>query len=101
MDIKSIYYTSNSFDSKFPTNSRSSFKNQIDEHEFHYIKNKNIQIGLKELTIENRYNTFETKYGSPHMIIVQNIHGQKLNPKYEKIYPPKITPTNIIKNLFL
>ena len=94
MDIKSIYYTSNSFDSKFPTNSRSSFKNQIDEHEFHYIKNKNIQIGLKELTIENRYNTFETKYGSPHMIIVQNIHGQKLNPKYEKILqgpdPPEI-----------
>ena len=66
-------------------NTRSSFRNQIDEHEFHYIRNKNIQIGLKELTFENRYNTFETRYGSPHMIIVQNIHGKKLNPKYGKI----------------
>lgn len=100
MDIKSIYYTSNSFDSKFPLNNRSSFKNQIDEHEFHYIRNKNIQIGLKELTFENRYNTFETKYGSPHMIIVQNIYGQELNPKYEKILQGPELPDIDIKSGF-
>ena len=79
-------------------NNRSSFRNQIDEHEFHYINNKNIQIGLKELTFENRYNTFETKYGSPHMIIVQNIHGQKLEPKYGQILQGPDLPEIDIKS---
>ena len=58
-------------------NTRTSFVNQIDEHEFHYIDNKSIQVGLKGLTFENRYSTFTPKYGSPNMIIVQDNFGQK------------------------
>ena len=41
---KNIYYTSNAFQSKYPGNSRSSFVNQIDEEEFHYLKKQNIEL---------------------------------------------------------
>ena len=71
MDVRSIYYTSSSFDSKYPQNTRSLFENQIDEQEFHYINKKNVNIGLKHITFENTYNTFKTNYGCPNMIIVQ------------------------------
>ena len=50
---KNIYYTSNSFQTDYPENSRSSFINRIDEHEFHYINKQSIKIGLKEITFEN------------------------------------------------
>ena len=64
-NAKNIYYTSNSFQSKYPTNCRSSFSSQIDEQEFHYIDKRNVKIGLKQITFENTYTTFKTKYGSP------------------------------------
>ena len=56
---KNIYYTSNSFQTDYPENCRSSFINRIDEHEFHYINNQNIKIGLKEITFENQSSLIE------------------------------------------
>ena len=89
---KNIYYTSNSFQTDYPENSRSSFINRIDEHEFHYINKQNIKIGLKEITFENTYNTFKTKYGNPNMIIVQDNYGEKVNPLFEKVHPGPESP---------
>ena len=100
MDVKSIYYTSNSSSSKYPMNTRTSFVNQIDEHEFHYIDNKSIQVGLKGLTFENRYSTFTPKYGSPNMIIVQDNYGEKANTHhYEVRYGPDLPEINIQSGL--
>ena len=82
---KNIYYTSNAFQTKYPTNSRSSFMNQIDNQEFHYIDKNNIKIGLRQVTFDNNYNTFKTEYGNPNMIIVQDNYGQKISPLYEII----------------
>ena len=96
MDVKSIYYTSNSSSSKYPMNTRTSFINQIDEHEFHYIDNKSIQVGLKGITFENKYNTFTPKYGKPDMIIVQDNFGQKANTQhYEARYGPDLPEIDI------
>ena len=98
--MKSIYYTSNSSSSKYPMNTRTSFVNQIDEHEFHYIDNKSIHVGLKGITFENRYNTFTPKYGSPNMIIVQDNFGQKANTQhYETRYGPDLPEINIRSGL--
>ena len=95
---KNIYYTSNSFQSKYPGNSRSSFVNQIDEQEFQYIDKQNVKIGLKEITFENSYNTFKTKYGNPNMIIVQDNYGQKVTPLYEKVHQGPESPEIDIKS---
>ena len=95
---KNIYYTSNAFQSKYPGNSRSSFVNHIDEEEFHYINKQNIEIGLKEITFENTYNTFKTKYGHPNMIIVQDNYGQKVTPLYEKVHQGPESPEIDIKS---
>ena len=82
-NAKNIYYTSNSFQSKYPSNSRSSFSSQIDEQEFHYIDKRNVKIGLKQITFENTYTTFKTKYGIPNMIIVQDNHEDIIKPIYD------------------
>ena len=95
---KNIYYTSNSFQTDYPENSRSSFINRVDEHEFHYINKQNIKIGLKEITFENTYNTFKTKYGSPNMIVVQDNYGQKATPLYEKVHQGPESPEIDIKS---
>ena len=95
---KNIYYTSNAFQTKYPTNSRSSFMNQIDNQEFHYIDKNNVEIGFKEITFENSYNTFKTKYGNPNMIIVQDNYGQKVTPLYEKIHMGPESPPIDIKS---
>ena len=95
---KNIYYTSNAFQSKYPGNSRSSFVNHIDEEEFHFINKQNIEIGLKEITFENTYNTFKTKYGHPNMIIVQDNYGQKATPLYEKVHQGPESPEIDIKS---
>ena len=95
---KNIYYTSNSFQSKYPGNNRSSFVNQIDEQEFHYIDKQNVKIGLKEITFENSYNTFKTKYGNPNMIIVQDNYGQKATPLYDKVHQGPESPEIDIKS---
>ena len=98
--MKSIYYTSNSSSSKYPMNTRTSFVNQIDEQEFHYIDNKSTQVGLKGITFDNRYNTFTPKYGTPNMIIVQDNFGQKANTKhYETRYGPDLPEINIRSGL--
>ena len=97
-NYKNIYYTSNSFQSKYPGNSRSSFVNQIDEQEFHYIDKQNVKIGLKEITFENSYNTFKTKYGNPNMIIIQDNYGQKVIPLYEKVHKGPESPEIDIKS---
>ena len=95
---KNIYYTSNAFQTKYPTNSRSSFMNQIDNQEFHYIDKNNVKIGLKEITFQNCYNTFKTKYGNPNMIIIQDNYGQKVTPLYDKIHQGPESPTVDIRS---
>ena len=97
-NCKNIYYTSNSFQSKYPGNSRSSFVNKIDEQEFHYVDRQNIKVGLKGITFENTYNTFKTKYGNPNMIIVQDNYGQKVTPLYDKIHRGPSSPEINIKS---
>ena len=97
---KNIYYTSNSMQTKYPDNTRSSFVNQIDEQEFHYINKQNVRVGLKEITFENRYNTFITEYGTPSMIIVQDNYTLPPNPHYERIHPGPDTPDIDIKSGF-
>ena len=72
--------------------------NQIDNQEFHYIDKNNVEIGLKEITFENSYNTFKTKYGNPNMIIVQDNYGQKVTPLYEKIHMGPESPPIDIKS---
>ena len=85
---------------KYPDNTRSSFVNQIDEQEFHYINKQNVRVGLKEITFENRYNTFITEYGTPSMIIVQDNYTLEPNPHYERIHPGPDTPDIDIKSGF-
>ena len=97
---KNIYYTSNSMQTKYPDNTRSSFVNQIDEQEFHYINKQNVRVGLKEITFENRYNTFITEYGTPSMIIVQDNYTLPPNPHYERIHPGPESPDIDIKSGF-
>ena len=97
-NCKNIYYTSNSFQSKYPGNSRSSFVNKIDEQEFHYVDRQNIKVGLKGITFENTYNTFKTKYGNPNMIIVQDNYGQKVTPLYDKVHRGPSSPEINIKS---
>ena len=72
--------------------------NQIDKQEFSYIDKKNVKIGLKEITFENSYNTFKTKYGSPSMIIVQDNYGEKIKPLFEKIHRGPESPEINIKS---
>ena len=97
---KSIYYTSNSFQNKYPGNCRSSFRSQIDEQEFYYINKSHFQIGVKEITFENKYNTFEAKYGIPNMIIVQDNYGQKPDVQYDQIRRGPEPPVINIKSGF-
>ena len=97
---KSIYYTSNSFQNKYPGNCRSSFRSQIDEQEFYYINKSHVQIGVKEITFENKYNTFEAKYGIPNMIIVQDNYGQKPDVQYDQIRRGPEPPVINIKSGF-
>ena len=100
MDVRSIYYTSSSFDSKYPQNTRSLFENQIDEQEFHYINKKNVNIGLKHITFENTYNTFKTNYGCPNMIIVQDNYKQIIDPVYDRVHVGPESPEINIKSGF-
>ena len=72
--------------------------NQVDKQEFNYIDDRNVKIGLKEITFENSYNTFKTKYGNPNMIIVQDNYGQKVTPIYEKIHQGPESPEIDIKS---
>ena len=59
---------------KFPKNSRSSFRSQIDDNEFHYFEHKNISAAIKSVTFDNKFNTYEPKFGYPNMVIIQNHH---------------------------
>ena len=97
-ESKSVYYTSNSFQTKFPENSRSSFMNHIDEHEFYYINKENVKIGLKDITFENRYNSFKSQYGTPNMIIVQDNYGYEPSPQYDTIHVGPDSPEVDIKS---
>ena len=101
MDDKSIFYTSNSHTNIFPSNSRGSFVSHIDENEFGYlglIDKKNVKIGLKEITFENTYNTFRTKYGSPNMVIIQDNYGKKIVPSFDTAHPGPESPEIDIKS---
>jgi len=101
MDEKSIFYTSNSHTNIFPRNSRGSFVTHIDENEFDYlgiIDKQNIKIGLKEITFENTYNTFRTKYGIPNMIIIQDNYGKKIVPNFDTAQSGPESPEIDIKS---
>ena len=101
MADKSIFYTSNSHTNIFPNNSRGSFVSHIDENEFGYlglIDKQNVKIGLKEITFENTYNTFRTKYGSPNMIIIQDNYGKKIVPNFDKVHLGPESPEIDIKS---
>ena len=83
---------SSSHTDKFPKNSRSSFSCQIDDNEFHYFDHKNISAAIKSVTFDNKFNTYEPKFGHPNMVIIQNHHNTdmmhdetKLN--YEGLFP--------------
>lgn len=101
MADKSIFYTSNSHTNIFPSNSRGSFVSHIDENEFGYlglIDKQNVKIGLKEITFENTYNTFRTKYGSPNMVIIQDNYGKKIVPNFDTAHPGPESPEINIKS---
>ena len=101
MADKSIFYTSNSHTNIFPNNSRGSFVSHIDENEFDYlglIDKQNVKIGLKEITFENTYNTFRTKYGSPNMVIIQDNYGKKIVPNFDTAHPGPESPEINIKS---
>ena len=101
MADKSIFYTSNSHTNIFPSNSRGSFVSHIDENEFGYlglIDKQNVKIGLKEITFENTYNTFRTKYGSPNMVIIQDNYGKKIVPNFDTAHSGPESPEIDIKS---
>ena len=101
MTEKSIFYTSNSHSNIFPSNSRGSFISHIDENEFGYLgfgDKQNVKIGLKEITFENTYNSFRTKYGCPNMIIVQDNYGKKIDPHFDTVHPGPESPEIDIKS---
>jgi hypothetical protein len=101
MADKSIFYTSNSHTNIFPSNSRGSFVSHIDENEFGYlglIDKQNVKIGIKEITFENTYNTFRTKYGSPNMIIIQDNYGKTIVPNFDTAHPGPESPEIDIKS---
>ena len=88
---KNVYYMSTSHADKFPKNSRSSFSCQIDSNEFHYFDHENISAAIKSVTFDNKFNTYEAKFGYPHMIIIQNHHNPAMsyedtNLKYEGLF---------------
>ena len=95
MADKSIFYTSNSNTNIFPSNSRGSFVSHLDESEFGYlglIDKQNVKIGLKEITFDNTYNTFRTKYGSPNMVIIQDNYGKKIVPNFDTVHSGPESP---------
>ena len=74
---KNIYYASNSHSSKFPKNTRSSFRCQIDPNEFGYFDHQNITAAIKSITFQNSYNNYEAKNERPNMILIQNFYSEK------------------------
>jgi hypothetical protein len=46
---------------------------QIDENEFHYQDFKNISAAVKNVTFDHKFNTFSSEFGSPNLIIVQEL----------------------------
>ena len=87
---KNVYFLSTSHTNQFPQNSRSSFTSRIDENEFHYFDHNNISAAIKSVTFDNKFNTYEPKFGEANMVIIQNHHSPetgdtKLN--YEALYP--------------
>ena len=80
---KNIYYASNSHSSKFPKNTRSSFRCQIDPNEFGYFDHQNITAAIKSITFQNSYNNYEAKNERPNMILIQNFYSEKPLLKYE------------------
>ena len=73
MSTKNIFYTSNSHSKLYPHNSRGQFKSQTDESEFKYLGEDSFSLAIKSITFENKFNSFNSKLGTPHMILVQGI----------------------------
>ena len=78
---KNVYFMSTSHTDKFPNNSRSSFSCQIDNNEFYYFDHKNISAAIKSVTFDNKFNTYDPKFGYPNMIIIQNHHNPDMTYK--------------------
>ena len=86
MTTKNIFYTSNSHSEIYPENSRSRFKTQNNESQFKYINAADgFSLAIKSITIENKFNSFNSELGKPHMILVQDNGSRRNTFNYTKV----------------
>ena len=85
MSTKNIFYTSNSHSEIYPNNSRGRFKTQNDESEFKYLGVDSFSLAIKSITFENKFNSFNSKLGTPHMIFVQENGSRRNNFNYTEV----------------
>ena len=69
--MKNIFFSSNTQNDLFPSNTRSSFRSYIDANDLHYIPNKHLLAALKSITFDNKISTLKLNYKEPNIIIVQ------------------------------
>ena len=86
MTTKNIFYTSNSHSEIYPENSRGRFKTHFDENHFKYIGAENFSLAIKSITIENKFNSFNSELGKPHMILVQDNGTRRNTFNYTEVF---------------
>jgi len=57
--MKNIYFSSNTQNDLFPSNTRNSFHSYIDANDLHYIPNKHLLAALKSIRFDNKTSTLK------------------------------------------
>ena len=77
---RNIFYISNTQSDYFPKNSRTKFDQYIDVNNLDYIKNDNIDVGVKSISFDTRqYVDIQLNIKQPHLIIIQNLNRPNEN----------------------
>ena len=74
--MNSIYLASNLYDDFFPTNSRSSFKYDIDTNRVKDFGGLNVNVAVKSLVFENKYNSIVNDETLPHILIIHQYFSE-------------------------
>ena len=57
--MKNIYFSSNTQNDLFPSNTGNSFHSYIDANDLHYIPNKHLLAALKSIRFDNKTSTLK------------------------------------------
>ena len=75
---RNIFYISNTQSNYFPKNSRTKFDQYIDVNNLDYIKNDNIDVGVKSISFDTRqYVDIEANILQPHFMIIQTLNAER------------------------